>query len=437
MLDLVSKIVCNTILSALEMYIIKILINSDSKISKTKNIITLLLLVTTNTFLAQVEYSTEAMIARAIIAIIILRKLYNASVGKLTVSYLLFLFITILADLINYSILKNFFTLDQLRGSWYGMLFSNIDVAIIIILFFKIGIIRTKLIDFINKLNKNNIITPVVYFALTFFVIINLLYNISRNQQNTELYIMNILIISIFLILIILLMLDRDKYNQLLTKYDMMSKYTREFEDTIDEMELDNHEKKNQLAMLRSYIEGNNKKQSLKLLSEMTNEKIKKDGKVLLELRNIPKGGIKGLLYYKIMIAEQKHIKVVVQVSKKCTKMLKTLAEEKVKALSRLIGVYFDNAIEAAEKSKKKIVSIEIYSIKDNLELVISNTIEDLNIKLEDIAKKGFSTKGKGRGKGVYLVNKLVAKHDWLSCKTQIINDYYIQYVEIKRPNQK
>ena len=437
MLSLVSKIIFNIIFSFLEIHYTKIIIKHERKIPSKKYIIFLLLLIIMNILLFQVEYKVDIMILRIVITICVLKLLYSDSFGKITMTFLSFFLVTTIADLINYSLLSIFFTLDQLRSCWYIMLLSNINVALLIIIIFNINVVKNKVANFIDKLNKSNIISTIIYFILSFLVIFNLLHNVSLKQQNKDLYIMNIPIIVIFIILLILLILDRDKYNQLLIKYDMISKYTKEFEDTIDEMELDTHERKNDLAILRSYIEENNRIKSLKLIEEMTNENLKKDGAIFLELKNIPKGGIKGLLYYKIMLAKQKNLKVLVQISKKTTDILKYMPEEKVKVLSRLIGVYLDNAIEASENTDKKIVSIEIYVINDNLHLVFTNNVSNPKIKLEDIPKKGYSTKGKGRGKGVYLVNKLVAKHSWITCKTKIINDYYIQFIEIKRPTKQ
>ena len=100
--------------------------------------------------------------------------------------------------------------------------------------------------------------------------------------------------------------------------------------------------------------------------------------------------------------------------------------------LSQLIGIYFDNAIEAAVDSKKKQVSLEIYKIKNNIFFVITNTYKG-KIKLRNVIKKGFTTKGKEHGKGLYFANKITNSSSEFANDTKVIGDYFIQKLEIKK----
>lgn len=73
---------------------------------------------------------------------------------------------------------------------------------------------------------------------------------------------------------------------------------------------------------------------------------------------------MKGLIYYKTAIAQNNKIHVSADISLKKNNLLKKLPDNKIKILCRLIGIYFDNAIEAAKETKKKTVTIEIYEQK-------------------------------------------------------------------------
>lgn len=431
MLKILSKLACALIFSILEIYIIRVLIKSKNNIINYKYIIGTILLVLLITIMYNVNYSVESTVIRGLLTIVILKYILEESILKIVIGYIFVIFITTISDLINYSLLTQIFSISTIRDTWYGMLITNLGVAIIVVLIINIKYIRTIMTNFIDKLNRNNIIKPIIFMFLSFIVIINVLLNITKNQQNNEIYILDILIIAIFLTLVTILVLDNDKYNQLLTQYDILLKYSADFEDTIDELELNNHEYKNQLAILRSHVENGSKNQALKIIKEISNENLQINSKFLVELKNIPKGGIKGLIYYKIMIAEQKGINVSINVSKDSQNLLKLLNDNEVKVLCKLIGVYLDNAIEAAENTKQKIVSIEIYPLNDNLNIVFSNSIKNMKLNLEEINRKGISTKGEGRGKGLYLVNKLIARNVWLYCSNKIINKFYIQHIEI------
>ena len=80
------------------------------------------------------------------------------------------------------------------------------------------------------------------------------------------------------------------------------------------------------------------------------------------QLKNLPSGGLKGLLYYKIAVARNNDINIEVDVSQDASPVLNALNQDELKIIFKLIGIYCDNAIEAAKDTKKKIVLIEIWN---------------------------------------------------------------------------
>ena len=94
--------------------------------------------------------------------------------------------------------------------------------------------------------------------------------------------------------------------------------------------------------------------------------------------------------------------------------------------MCHILGIYIDNAIQAAEESRRKSLSIEIYVMNDMLNFVISNTYKG-SINLEKLGKKGYSTKGKNHGMGLYLAKKIIKQNDKFSYKPLIINKLFVQ----------
>lgn len=110
--------------------------------------------------------------------------------------------------------------------------------------------------------------------------------------------------------------------------------------------------------------------------------------------------------------------------------------KEELEILSKLIGIYCDNAIEAAKETRKKIVVIEIYEYNKTVHVVISNTFN----KKKDISRryeKGISTKGVGRGNGLYFANKIISKNKWIEEKQDIIDNFYIQKISVTKIVQR
>ena len=149
----------------------------------------------------------------------------------------------------------------------------------------------------------------------------------------------------------------------------------------------------------------------------------------------LPKGGIKGLMYYKSAIAQKNKIDLEVDISLETHSILEKLPEKDIKTLCRLIGIYFDNAIEAARETRKKKVLVEVYEIKDHVTFVFSNTFKKAK-NFDDRNKKGVSSKGKGHGNGLYFASKLIKEnpsYGKMVCKCEFVTEGEI-IDSIKRP---
>ena len=82
--------------------------------------------------------------------------------------------------------------------------------------------------------------------------------------------------------------------------------------------------------------------------------------------------------------------------------------------------------------SEKKKISFEIYKVKENLMFVIMNTYKD-KVNIHKMGKKGFSTKGFGRGKGLYFAQKIINNSEQFESVHEFIGDYYMQKIIIKK----
>ena len=69
---------------------------------------------------------------------------------------------------------------------------------------------------------------------------------------------------------------------------------------------------------------------------------------------------------------------------------------------------------------------------KDKINIVISNSFV-MSANFSERNKKGISTKGVGRGNGLYYASNILSKSKWLEPKQEVIDDYYIQTLSIKK----
>ena len=194
-------------------------------------------------------------------------------------------------------------------------------------------------------------------------------------------------------------------YGAMLVALAMIFSYVQNFEDWIEKEQLNRHEYKNQLAVIRCLTKEKNVKDKI---DEILEDNINIEGSVVSKLKFLPKGGIKGLMYYKAAIAQKKKINLTVDVDLEPKSILTKLSEQDVRVLCKLIGIYFDNAIEAAAETRKKSVLLEIYEIKDKVTIVLSNTFKKHD-NFKNRNKKGVSSKGEGHGNGLYFASKLIS----------------------------
>ena len=118
----------------------------------------------------------------------------------------------------------------------------------------------------------------------------------------------------------------------------------------------------------------------------------------LNKLKYVPQGGLKGLLYYKIQEMLKDDVKIFVDVSPELEKATNSKAINKILGdISKIIGVYIDNSIEAVRNLKEKYIIIEFYIENKEIVFSISNNYSG-SIDINKVDKEGYTTKGTGHG---------------------------------------
>jgi len=97
------------------------------------------------------------------------------------------------------------------------------------------------------------------------------------------------------------------------------------------------------------------------------------------------------------------------------------------------MGVLLDNAIDASINTSEPFISLTIIKNDDGLVVNIMNSIEENNIDTEMIFKKGYSTKGEGRGFGLSIVYEIIQKYKELELLTRVEDKLFIQELSINK----
>ena len=428
MLQILNKSICYVIMYLTGYFIIKKITGKEAYINK-QVILYILLHAFISIALHQTEYQTSYSIIIFLLSIVVYKNLFKIDLTKSTILCTIFMAIMIIADVGVTFILRLFFTQDLIRQNFFLSIAANLLISILSNIIVGIKVLNEKIREFYKNIYTKKLIVSILFMVMLLIGFILILYNFANNQVNEEVYIVNIIIVIIFSIITYIYIDSRNDYKKLRDEYDNLFSYVQNFEEWIDKEQLNRHEYKNQLAVLRTISKDT--KVNAKI-DEILEDTLSVKDDVTSNLKNIPKGGLKGLLYYKAAIAQKQNINLSVDVSLKKNTNFRKLTESQIKDLTNLIGIYFDNAIEAAAETKEKIVTLEIYEIKETIKIVISNTYAN-TIPSGKRNEKGISTKGENRGNGLYFAQNILSKNKWLESSQEEIDNYYIQNLCIKK----
>ncbi len=427
MLEVFVNFINCTITAILGFYIIKKITKINIKFLSLRTLIWLSGQILMTTYLQQSQYLGIHTLIIYCINILVYKHIFNITLNESVIANVLVISLIFISDIVVYIIVSFVLTTNRSLIEFPVVFLTNVLISIFTILIFNIKVLRDRIQDFYQGIKNKSMISNIIFFLLVILIIAILVYNLSVNTKEIRESLSNLCVGIILTILIIVFINSKNNYNKLSDEYDSLFNYVQTFEDWIEKEQLNRHEYKNQLAVLRCLTKEKKVKEKI---DEILEDNINIEGQIINQLKQLPKGGIKGLMYYKSAIAQKNKINLTTEVSIENKGILTKLTEKEIKVLCKLIGIYFDNAIEAAIESRKKIVSIEIYELKDKVSIVFSNTFKK-HRNIKDRNKKGVSSKGKGRGNGLYFAQKLIKDNSWIEEKQDIIDNYYIQQLNI------
>lgn len=346
-----------------------------------------------------------------------------------TLSYEMIAFISEFLTSVAILIIFNFNSIEY-SNLPFSLSISSLINSILIYLISKVNFISKNIRKLNNIIKKNN--KDWIYIILVMILMV-LLMTFNRYKMNSSIeYYIYIVIIIFVVVSFVYVIYNKFQRQAMEDKYNESMEYVLRYEKIINEQGKKNHEYNNQLMVIKGYI---NKPERLsEYLDEVIGEHKTGQNYTVKQLGFLPDGGVKGL--HKLSKMEDNNIKYYLYVDQNLKdKDIESFDLKTYRDLTKLLGVFLDNAIDAALKSEEKEIEVELKDKDDCLLLTISNTY-DKNTDINKVGKSGFTTKGVGHGFGLSIVKDIAKTNSEIETFSSKESDKFIQTAMIYYKNK-
>ena len=309
----------------------------------------------------------------------------------------------------------------------FGSFSVNTSVAIITILIFLFCTFLPKVYE--KMLNVTDRIESDWFITLVFIVILVanvLVVTVYQRVDYVYLLVFNSAVTITYFIIIVYSFFNRNRYLKVYDKYNTTISSLKEYEDILNQYRVSNHENKNQLLTIRNMIK-NKEKNISEYIDKIVENKLKDNEQFMGQSSVIPEGGLRGLIYSKMLLMKEQNIDFDLSIDKAIKRVqLLQLGDDTMLDICKIVGVFLDNAIEAVSILKEKFIDLEMSIENSHLYISVSNNYEG-TLQLNQIDDQGYTTKGKGHGYGLSLVKKLIDENPLLKNEKGISSEEFTQ----------
>lgn len=367
---------------------------------------------------------------RFVLSVIILlcaARAYTKSIKKICILVIMLELNMAISELIYFCTL-NIISIDYSTDP--ALIVSNIFVTLISYLILKLGLSK-KIFTLINKSTNSMKKKEIVLYSLMIVSII-ILSTMESYMRLPILIVLitNTLIALVFIAIIVKFITTKSNYDSISNKYQISITSLKEYEEMIDKFRINNHENKNELLTIRNLTKD---LKVIDYIDKLIDNKIKDNENIMNKTAKIPEGGIRATIYSKLCTMDKNNISYNLEISNDIrTVDLINISDDLILNICKILGVFMDNAIDAVKSIEDKYVSVEIYTIDKYLYIDISNNYSG-QIKTEKIGNTKFTTKGKGHGYGLLLVNQIIKENSrFLENEKRIDGKKFTQSLKIK-----
>lgn len=319
----------------------------------------------------------------------------------------------------------------QVSKDWLLLIFKDIYTIVVSLIVFKIfefdkfNLMFKRMTNIFNE-KVNYFLFTILFLSFLGFYIISY-YNFFR--KSAENFMFSFVLFCIFMILLVLLISEFFKIKTKDEEQKQLLKIMGDYEIILDKTRENRHEMINNLLVLKGEKNKNSRRYN-DILDELIKQYDTNKMSSYSGLYKLP-NGLKGLVYYKIARIKNNDVNFRTIISDKMYDEFNNLDTKIYYKVCKIMGILIDNAVEASINSKEKTLLIYIYEqCNGNIVISIENSYNAL-LDIHDINKKGYSTKGKNRGLGLFIANRTIEEEKLLRLRQYVFESTFISELKI------
>jgi len=271
-----------------------------------------------------------------------------------------------------------------------------------------------------------------IVFMYTDIVLMDGLSFVKSVQHNLFFFAIYLMLFIIIIGFFVYLAIKNIHIKQKEMKVEEFNSYVASLEELNRDMCKFKHDYMNILTSMRHFIDSKNYSELetyfyQHILQTEKNEQVNEMAFSMLNCLHI--ASLKGLLTTKLIQAQTFHVPMYVEIVEEIDR----IALDEIQ-LNRMCGILFDNALEASKHATEPWIRLAFIRMDGVVLIACMNTFSSNqrhDLKVHEIFKEGFSTKGQERGLGLSILRQMVDASPKLRLNTKINGNLFIQELYI------
>jgi len=377
-----------------------------------------------------VDYFIVKTVTAFVISVVLIRIILNLDIKKSIILFGIYLIIIFISDfgmVLIFKLLNAIYAsgvIDTFKEDTKNVIAGNLItyiIALIIILLIKFFKAYFRLPKKTGTIVFTVVITTFTIAANVWFIY----YNV-KTYTNIILFIIVPILMVIYCIYVIFNINVSYKFEKQSIDLEQQKFYNESLDKTLDNFRRFKHGYNNNLNVLYCFAKSGQYGKLIEYFDEIIEINNKLNDTTAYNIKN---AALYGVVSTKIQYAEELGVefKIITDGEVKEIERI-TMAE-----LCEILGIILDNAIEAACKSEDKLVIMNISQDEECISILVKNSFDGEAPNLNKIFAKGYSTKGEGRGMGLWIVKDILKKYKHVLNNAYVDKNMFCQELVIKK----